>query len=162
MKFLIIPIAFLFLPIVGYTQQTNVEITKFPVFEDCTVDGQELDYCFENELKKKIIANYKELEIAYDEAYTDLLKFNVEVTRRGEFVPLATDSFNSRTFIAAARAITALPKVKPALGKNERPVVFIFTVEFALNRPKAMVSKGIEVDLKIGYELFEGVDNTPF
>jgi hypothetical protein len=151
----------LFFSIVGFSQQ-KVEITKFPVFEECTVDDQELNYCFENELKKKITSNYKDLEIAYDEAYSETLKFNVEVTRRGEFVPLATDSFNSRTFIAASRAISSLPKVQPSLGKNDRPVVFNFTVELTINRPKAKVSKGVDLELLIGYELFEDVVNTPF
>ncbi len=160
----LLPLAFaLFLcTSLSFAQQRAVEITKYPVFEECTVDDQELEYCFENELKKKIIANYKNLEIAYDEAYTDEVRFNVEVTRRGEFVALATDSFNSRTFIAASRAIGSLPKVQPALGKNERPVAFNFTVSFSIKRPKANVSKGVDVELVIGYELFEDVKNTPF
>lgn len=141
----------------------NSDIEKFPVFEDCKVDDQELPYCFENELKKKLKENYKKLEIAYDESYSDTVRFNVEIDRKGNFIPLATDSFNSRTFIAASRAISSLDKVEPALSsRNSRPTAFQFTVEFKIERPKARKSNAVNVEVSIGYEHFEDVVNTPF
>lgn len=151
-----------FFSVINFAQQANSVITKFPAFEDCTLDDQELENCFENELKNKIIANYKSLEIAYDEAYSEEVRFNVEITRKGEFVVLATDSFNSRTFIAASRAIGSLPKIQPALGKNERPVVFNFTLIFSINRDQPNLKNAVDVNLTIGYELFDNVKNTPF
>lgn len=162
MKISTIILIFLLFSNLSIAQKRAIEIKKFPVFEECTVDDQDLKYCFEKELKSKIIANYKNLEIAYDEAYTDEVRFNVEVTRRGEFVALATDSFNSRTFIAASRAIGSLQKIQPALGQNDRPIVFNFTVTLSINRPKANIKNAVDVEILIGYELFEDVKNTPF
>lgn len=143
----------LFVSIISFSfAQEEKSETQFPQFNECELDDQNGQPCFENTFRQMFVANYQQTEIASDYNYNRELKGSFIVNRRGDIKQLGYNSPESAMFLAVERAVEKLPRLKPAVGDQERPVDFQFQVIFKLSRSEPYAKEALKVEVEFTYE----------
>jgi len=108
MKKLLIP--FLFISFISFAQ-----IEKPPVYNGCENESiQNLETCFNNNLKTTILKEFQVPEIVHQENYKGQVKVVFLVTKTGSFEVLYVNAMYSELEEEAKRVFKTLPNIQPA------------------------------------------------
>ncbi len=130
MKKTIVGILFLF------SISIYAQVEKYPVFKSCdSTIISNLQDCFNNEVQKKIIANFKIPDVLISEGFEGVVNIVFLVNTSGEFEALYINTPYKELKEEVKRVFKLLPIVIPATYNNHPiEMQFVFPLNIPLNR----------------------------
>lgn len=136
---------------ISLAQEENNQEVVFPQFDDCNIDDETKQSCFENTFASKFKSYYKKTEIATDYHYEHDIIGDFVVNRSGKIKQTGFNSTESPIFVAIDRAVAKMAKLKPSKNEKERPIDFNFQVKFSLKRTDAYKDDALWVEIEFIY-----------
>jgi len=146
MKKLIFSLIFLNLSIIVFSQTE-----KYPVFEACDSSTiSEIPSCFNTQVKKAIISEFKIPENIKEENFTGSINIVFLVNTSGDFKVIYVNSPYKELKEEVERVFTTLPKITPAKYNNhpiEMQFVFPLSIPLENNISEEIVKKEVIVEV---------------
>lgn len=134
------------------------QIEKYPVFPSCdSLDIATLSNCFNNEVKKLVVNEFKLPETIKNDNFTDTINVVFVVTSTGNFKVIYVNSPYKEFKVEIERIFETFPKISPATYNNhpiEMQFVFPIAIPIENNKPTTIVKKTVEKQPEItAYEI---------
>lgn len=134
------------------------QIEKYPVFPSCdSLDIATLPNCFNNEVKKLVVNEFKLPETIKNDNFTDTINVVFVVTSTGNFKVIYVNSPYKELKVEIERIFETFPKISPATYNNhpiEMQFVFPIAIPIENNKPTTIVKKTVEKQPEItAYEI---------
>jgi hypothetical protein len=156
MKNIVLSIFLLLLTVTGFSQSE-----KYPIFEGCeAVDVSELPNCFNVEVKKAVVNEFKIPENIKNDNFTGTINIVFLVTKVGDFKVIYANSPYIELKQEVERVFESFPRITPASYDNHAvEMQFVLPLEIPLDSSKPVEIIKKEADLpKI--ELIEVIDES--
>ena len=125
---------------------------KYPVFKECNaVEISELPICFNNEVKKAIVSEFKMPEIINQDKYEGTINVVFLVNTLGNFKVIYVNSPYQELKDEVQRVFKTLPQITPASYNNHAiEMQFVFPIQIPLenNKPSEIIKEENNFELQ--------------